>query len=117
MAEFGARIYMVTLRSTDGGNVHKQLPLAEGLRKRNSWDIFLTSIFHLSPGAGVGGQRVQGLEGEAYHSPASAVGHPRRRGAGQPHQSHDRWRWCHPAYPQIADRQEEPRIRRWMKLI
>lgn len=63
--------------------------------------------FLIPVGPRVGRKRVQGLEGEAYHSPALAAGHPRRRGAGQPDQGDDRRRWCHPSYPQIADRQEE----------
>lgn len=63
-------------------------------------------VFVTPTGAGVGRQRVQGSEGEAHHSPASTVGHSRRRGAGQSDQGDDRRRWRYSTHPQVADRQE-----------
>lgn len=46
----------------------------------------------LFSGAGVGWQRLQGLEGEAYHTSPFAARHQRGRRTWFTHQSHHRWR-------------------------
>jgi len=40
----------------------------------------------LTAGARVGGQRLEGFEGETHHPPAFASRHSRRRGVGHAHQ-------------------------------
>lgn len=61
--------------------------------------LFASFVVFFFSGTRVGGQCLQRLEGEAYHSPSFAARHPWWWGVGLPHQGNNCWRRWAGSFP------------------
>merc|ERR1711990_1169717 len=72
---------------------------------------FLKQRVHQNGSFGARWQCFQRFESEAYHSSPSSTCNPWRRRARHTDQGHHCWWWCNPSYSQVADQQEQERLR------